>query len=96
MVKPTFENIYDCLRGDVIEEEAIPWVGNAFREGGLCDREYHRMRQAYDRICVRLGIEPEKEDEDLNILLESCQSIEKELCHRIFTLGRGMNGGKMG
>ena len=77
----TFDEIYESMLGLLVEEYALPDVDNAFVQGGYCDRQYARMRDAYERICQRLGV---TEDKDLDIMVEAMEKIQRELCRRIF------------
>ena len=77
----TFDEVYESMLGLLTEEYALPDVNNAFVPGSYCDRQYARMREAYERICQRLQVE---EDRDLNIMVEAMEKIQKELCRRIY------------
>ena len=78
----SFELIYDSMCGFLVEECALPDVYNAFVPGSYCDRQYERMRSAYERVCDRL--KTGEEDPDLNIMVEAMENIQRELCRRIF------------
>ena len=64
-----FKNlIYDLANGS-LDLEHFPvaeskYVENEYEEGKLCNRLYSEMRDAYDRICARLG-KPDQEDRDV-------------------------------
>ena len=68
-----FKNlIYDLANGS-LDLEHFPvaeskYVENEYEEGKLCNRLYSEMRDAYDRICVRLG-KPDQEDRDVEIII---------------------------
>lgn len=81
-----FEPVYESILGLLTAEAALPWVENAFTPGSLCDREYDRMRDAYARVCARLGAN--EEDADLDIMVEAMEAIQRELCLRMYTIGR--------
>ncbi len=78
----SFDMIYDSMCGFLVEEYALPDVNNAFVPGSYCDRQYERMRSAYERVCDRL--KTGEEDPDLNIMVEAMENIQRELCRRIF------------
>ena len=52
----TFDEIYESMLGLLMEEYALPDVNNAFVRGSYCDRQYARMRDAYERVCQRLQV----------------------------------------
>ena len=78
----SFDMIYDSMCGFLVEEYALPDVNNAFVSGSYCDRQYERMRSAYERLCERL--KTGAEDPDLDIMVNAMENIQKELCRRIF------------
>ena len=79
-----FDAFYETLLGLRTREAALPGVDNAFAPGSLCDREYSRMRDAYLRICTRLGAG--EEDIDLEELVAAMEAIQRELCRRVYRL----------
>ncbi len=81
---PSFEAIYETMTGMREKEYCVPFVEDAFAEGSVCDKWYEEMRQAYERICDRLGVQ--NEDKDLDIMVQSMEKIQKELCRRIYYL----------
>ena len=78
----SFDVIYESMCGFLVEEYAASDVENAFVPGSYCDRQYERMRSAYERLCSRLNTG--EEDPDLDIMVEAMENIQKELCRRIF------------
>ena len=55
-----FKNlIYDLANGSLdlahFPVAESKYVENEYEEGKLCNRLYSEMRDAYDRICARLG-----------------------------------------
>lgn len=80
-----FETIYDSMCGQLVPEAALSWVENAFADASLCQREYDRMRAAYERLCRRLG--DEEEDADLDTMVDAMETIQRELCRRMYQLG---------
>ncbi len=88
MNEEVFEDIYRSMTGFYIPEAMVPGVPNLFAPYGYCDRECARMRQAYERLCARLGVDADDEDEDLNTMVEAMENIQKALCREMFLLGR--------
>ncbi len=78
-----FESIYQTMLGLLEEEYCVPGVEDAFAPGSLCAREYEAMREAYDRVCRRLGKE---EDRDLDEMVYALEQIQEELCRRFYNL----------
>ena len=87
MDKTLLDDIYRILVGFYIPEAAVPGVPDLFAPGSFCDREYAKMRDAYERVCTRLGVDVDDEDEDLNIMVEAMESIQEVLCKEMFRLG---------
>ena len=75
-----YDELYDTVRGLMASEYAVAGVENLFAEGSYCQRRYDDMRQAYARLCVRLGVEDE--DRDLE------QMISARLCRTMYEHGR--------
>ena len=71
--------------GDRLPEYAVPGVENAFAPGSFCDRKYAAMREAYERLCHRLGAGDE--DPDLEIIVDSLMDIQHFLTKTMFHLG---------
>ncbi len=80
-----FKNVYETMLGISDAERKLHWVENAFEERSHCTREYQEMREAYMRLCDRLGAYDE--DPDLDIIVDSLEGIQKELCFRMFESG---------
>ncbi len=80
-----FDEIYNTMIGILEKEYELPWVDNAFEEGQHCMRAYEEMRDAYERICERLDVG--EEDDDLNIIVDCFESMQRELCRRMFDCG---------
>ena len=57
-----YDELYDTVRGLMAPEYAVAGVENLFAEGSYCQRRYDDMREAYARLCVRLGEEDEDRD----------------------------------
>ena len=63
MVMDDAEFIYDSLTGQYIPEAAAKDVEDAFAPGQPCHALYKEASGAYDRLCDRLGVTDEDEDE---------------------------------
>ena len=81
-----FDDIYESMLGLRLPEACVPGVEDAFSEGSLCQREYDRMRSAYERLCTRLGAGDE--DPDLNTMVNALEAIQQELCERMYRFGQ--------
>ena len=81
-----FDDIYETMLGLRIPEACVPGVADDFSEGSLCQREYDRMRGAYERLCSRLGAGDE--DPDLNTMVDALEAIQRELCERMHRCGQ--------
>ena len=81
--KKTAWLVYESMLG----ERNFPIVGveDAFAEGGVCEREYEKMREAYACICQRLGVG--EEDAELDGMIDSMERICRELCMNMFDYG---------
>jgi len=81
-----WEQVYESMTCHVEESARMPGVENAFADGSYCMQQYRQMRDAYDRLCVRLGVVDE--DEDVECILYCLEQIERELCRRMFCYGQ--------
>ena len=81
------EDIYGTLCGMYIPEAMVPGVPDLFTDGSFCMNEYIRMRRAYERICLRLGADPEDGDGDLEEILEALEHIQKTVSREMFRRG---------
>lgn len=79
------DDIYLTLQGALIPQAAVPWVPNLFIPNGYCEREYTRMREAYERVCTRLCVDTE--DDDLNTMVQAMEKIQEVCCKEMFRLG---------
>ena len=85
MDRKLLDDIYRSLVGFYIPEAAVPGVPDLFAPGSFCDREYAKMRDAYGRVCARLGVDVD--DEDLICMVEAMEAIQERLCKEMFLLG---------
>ena len=81
-----YDEVYDTVRGLMAPEYAVAGVENLFAEGSYCQRRYDDMRQAYARLCVRLGVEDE--DRDLEQMISALDDITARLCRTMYEHGR--------
>ena len=77
-------DIYATLIGVIDEKHRIAGVENAFTPGSDCDRRYQEMLDCRERIQERLGTE---DDEDMEKLIVTLESIQATLCIKMFRLG---------
>lgn len=87
MTKELLDSIYLSAQGLLVPDAAVPWVANMFTPGSYCESEYAGMRDAYERLCIRLGVDVDDEDDDLNRMVESLENIQEVLCKEMFKLG---------
>jgi hypothetical protein len=60
-------------------------VQNAFAPGQPCAKLYRQIYEAKCRLCDRLG---EEENEDLESILDCFFEINRQMCLRMYRLGR--------
>ncbi len=80
-----FNRVYESMLGLLNQEAQLSWVENAFEDGSFCADAYDRVREAYAVLCNRLG--EKEEDGDLDTLISEMESIQRDLCQRMFYLG---------
>lgn len=84
------ELVYDLVNGALdLEEypvEESKYVKNEYEEDGLCAKLYSDMRDAYDRVCARLG-KPGAEDRDLDIMVDSLLKIDRYTSMKMYEYG---------
>ena len=81
----TLEEINLTLCGELVAEACVPGVENAFSSGSRCEEQYRNLRQAYDRLLLRLG--ESDEDWDVEEIIGCMLAMQQELCYRMFRLG---------
>ena len=82
--------IYDLMNGllDFKDNPPEEWnyVEDEFQEGKVCERAYAEMMNAYQRLCQRLGVNGD-EDDDIEIIIDSYEVITEYLCMKMFDYG---------
>ena len=86
MKEELWEQVYTSLTCHISEPWRMPGVINAFADGAKCMRLYGEMRNAYDRLCDRLGVVDE--DEDVECVIRCYMEMERELCRLMFEYGQ--------
>ena len=81
------EKIYLSMLGELTEP--VPGVGNAFAPGQHCERLYRQIYEAKVRLCEQLG---EEENDDLETILDCFFEINRQMCLRMYRLGRLRRG----
>lgn len=81
-----YDEVSDTVRSLMVPEYAVAGVENLFAEGSYCQRRYDDMREAYARLCVRLGVEDE--DRDLEQMISALDDITARLCRTMYEHGR--------
>lgn len=87
------EHVYLTAIGMIHEDRAVPGVNDLFAPGKKCDQLYAQVRNAYERVCKRLGgCDGENHDElpqdsDLNDILNLMDSICQEVAFEMFRCG---------
>ena len=82
MYEKWIDDVYATLIG--VQEEGVPGVENAFAPGEYCARRYEDMTAHRQRLWERLGCE---DDEDIEQILCAMESIQAELCRKMFEYG---------
>ncbi len=77
------EYVYESLQGTLVNPH--PEVKNLFKEGMPCDQWYSDMLDAYQRLCVRLGVS--NEDDDVEIIVNSLLNIQREMAFHMYYYG---------
>lgn len=80
------ENVYLTLTGDMLDENSVPGVGNAFAEGMPCCELYRQIYEANQRLCSRLG--KIDEDADVELIINNFLEINRILCLEMYRYGQ--------
>ena len=86
MTKELWEQVYETLTCHVCKPWQMPGVIDAFSEDSYCMEKYRQMRDAYDRLCIRLGVVDE--DDDVECIIQCSMDMERELCRLMFGYGQ--------
>ena len=81
------EKIYLSMLGELTEP--VPGVQNAFAPGQPCAKLYRQIYEARCRLCERLG---EEENDDLESIFDGFFQINRQMCLRMYRLGRLLHG----
>ena len=81
------EKIYLSMLGELTEP--VPGVRNAFAPGQPCERLYRQIYEAKVRLCEQLG---EEENDDLETIFDCFFEINRQMCLRMYRLGRLRRG----
>ena len=86
MATELWEQVYESMVCHVLAEYRMPGVEDAFADGTFCMQQYTQMRDAYDRLCERLGVVDE--DADVECIIQCYMEMQRELCKRMFFYGQ--------
>ena len=86
MKKALWENVYESMACHAQEPFRFPGVEDAFANESYCMQQYRKMRDAYDRLCDRLGVVDE--ERDVECIIQCYEEIQRELCRRMFQYGQ--------
>ena len=78
--------MYDSLTCHISDPWRMPGVIDAFADDAYCMEKYRDMRDAYDRLCDRLGVTDE--DADVECIIGCFMEMERELCRLMFAYGQ--------
>ncbi len=81
-----WERVYESLTCHVIKAARMSGVEDAFADDAYCMEQYRIMRDAYDRLCDRLGVTDE--DGDVECIIDCYMNIQRELCRLMFQYGQ--------
>jgi len=90
MEEKLWEQVYTSLTCHISASCRMPGVENAFADDAYCIQLYGQMRDAYDRLCHRLGVVDE--DEDVECIIRCFMDMERELCRLMFGYGQKFSG----
>lgn len=79
------EQVYYSAIGMAVEESRVPSVIDQYGPQGKCHGLYNQMRDAYERVCARLGVD--EEDSDLDQIVDLMEDISKEVAFEMFRCG---------
>ncbi len=79
------ELVYLTMQGELIPECAIAEVEDIFVEGGIGIELYEKAKNAYAKVCHRLG--KKDEDQDLNELVRNMEELAREMALRMYQYG---------
>ncbi len=86
MKEELWKQVYTTLTCHVSAPWQMPGVMDAFADDAYCMQQYRTMRNAYDRLCERLGVVDG--DEDVGCIIQCYMNIQHELCRLMFQYGQ--------
>ena len=86
------EQVYYTAIGMAVEASRALGVIDQYGPEGNCHALYNRMRDAYDRLCARLGVG--EEDSDLDEIVDLMEDICKEVAFEMFRCGSTLQASK--
>lgn len=82
--------IYELMNGMLEFKDNPPqeckYVEDEFEEGKVCEQAYAEILNAYRRLCKRLGVNGD-EDNDVEIIIDRFETITEYLCMKMFDYG---------
>lgn len=81
------EYVYNSLLGNLQVPHAE--VNSLFEEGMPCEKWYAEMREAYSRLCKRLG--SADEDDDVETIISMLWRIQREISLHMYQYGAKFN-----
>lgn len=85
MQESFMELVYLTMQGELIPEYAIANVEDIFAEGGIGIELYTNAKNAYYRVCDRLGVKDE--DRDLDEIISNMENLASEMAFRMYQYG---------
>lgn len=85
MQESFMELVYLTMQGELIPEYAIANVEDIFAEGGIGIELYANAKNAYYRVCDRLGVKDE--DRDLDGIISNMENLASEMAFRMYQYG---------
>ena len=80
-----FEPIYQTMMGQLRKKSEVPGIENAFETPSDIAQAYRDIRTARENLCARCGLAPD--DSDLEKIMDSLLTLEKDIARRMFHYG---------
>lgn len=84
-MRDVFEEVYDSMLGQLVEECSLPWVNNIAYQGSEYEMDYSQMLEACQRLYDRLGVQDT--DADVESIRCAYESMQKTVCRQMFANG---------